>query len=284
MRGSGAPYLLRYANAYYRVAGMRDLARLVASMLFRWIADAGISKQRILDWLGGLFRKEKLQEYRKTRKHDSSSLIPAALKDQIAQVFSELSNQGVLWGDFVMELTAALDDPPQGYEWVVKDGQEYLVKKSSRPREEHPVRGKRFIGRVLIGIWWATPNARAGANRRLRNFVNNNHGAVFYSKMNKALGQREYGGFIVIPHISAEGIGISLNSLAKQMAGDTGRYQLSAIKLDGLSEPRMLVPSDQHHMRSIRSIKFNDNYTLPEVVNGQVPEYRGLLQLLRKAI
>jgi len=284
MRSQEAPYLLRYANAYYRVAGVRDLARLVASMLFQWIADAGISKQRILSWLGKLFKVEELTEYRKNRSHNSSSIIPPDLKDQVAQVFSQLSEQGVRWGDFLMELTSALDDPPKHLEWVVRDGEEYLVPKQSRPRSEHPVRGKRFIGRVLIGIWWTTPNARAGANRRLRGFIQKNNGAIFHSKVNKALGVREYGGFIVIPHISAEGIGISLHSLAKQMAGDTGTYRLSAVKLDGLAEPRMLVPSDQHHMRSIRGIKFNDTYTLPEVVNGQVPEYRSILQLLRKAV
>jgi hypothetical protein len=284
MRGQGAPYLLRYANAYYRVAGVRDLARLVASMLFQWIADAGISKQRILSWLGKLFNIEELKDYRRNRVHDSSSIIPPELKDQVAQVFSQLSEQGVKWGDFVMALTDALDNPPKHLEWVVRDGEEYLVPKQARPRQEHPVRGKRFIGRVLIGIWWATPNARAGANRRLRSFIQNNNGAVFYSKMNKSTGLREYGGFIVIPHISAEGIGISLHSLAKAMASDTGHYRLSAVKLDGLAEPRMLAPSDQHHMRSIRGIKFNDTYTLPEVVNGQVPEYRSILQLLRKAV
>jgi len=278
-----APYLIRYADAYYRVAGVRDLAQIVASLLFRWISDAGISKQRILTWLGNLFRTEKLQEYRKNRYHDSSSLLPKDLVDQIAQVFSELSSEGVLWGDFVMELTRALDNPPQGYEWITQSGQEYLVRKTARSREEFPVRGKRFIGRVLIGVWWATPNTRSSANRRLREFIQNN-GAIFYSKTNRSTGIREYGGFIVVPHVSAEGVGITLNSLCKKMAGDTGYFHLSAVKLDGLAEPRPLKPSDQYHMRSIRSIKFNDEYTLPEIVNGQVPEYRSLLQLLRKAV
>ena len=285
--------IIRYGAALYRQAGVTDLARHVAQYLFRWLADAKISKQAIMGWLEKLYNTVAGEGRR--RVHDSSSsLVPAYLVRHIAKVFSELSENGATFGDFVAELSTALDNPPKGYEWVVRGGQEYLVRTEPRTKPTMPVRGKRFRGYVLVGVWWTTPLAKNRSNVQLRRFLQKNHGDVFYRHKDRATKLMEYGGFLVAPHISVEGLGIQLRDLGAAVASDGGQYHLSAVRLDKLADldpesgrAKQLDTTDQFFTHSIKSIVFRPEpprYSLPSIVNGQVPEYRGLLQQLRHSV
>lgn len=293
--------LVRYGAALYREAGAADLARQVASYLFGWLAKAKVSKQAVLAWLKTLY--ETVSGEGRHRAHDSaSSLVPSYLIRHIAKVFSELSEKGATFGDFVAELSSALDNPPEGYEWVVRDGQEYLVRSTPRTRPTMPVRGKRFRGYVLVGVWWVTPLAKSSSNRQLRSFLQRHNGGVFYQRAKSRkvvedapiMNMAEYGGFLVAPQVSVEGLGIQLRDLGSAVIEDGGRFHLSAVKLDKLAEldpesgrAQQLNSTDQFFTHSVKSSVFRPEeprHTLFSVVNGQVQEYRGLLEQLRRAV
>lgn len=277
--------LVRYGSAVYRLAGIKDLAHLVAGFLFRWLADAHISKSEVLSWLRNLY-----QEITGTRTAISGDLVPQYLVRHIAKVFSELSEKGVTFGDFVMELSAALDKPPAGFVWVIRNGQEYLVKnKPGKPTI--PVRGTRFKGHVLVGVWWTTANAKSRENRQLMQYLKRHRGGVFFKRTDKSTKLREYGGFALALEPSVNAIGIDLKALAHEAAE---QFQISAVKLDGLAEQdpvtgkaRPLNTTDVHFTHSIKSIIFRPvepRYTLDQLVNGMVPEYRDLIGMLRHAL
>jgi hypothetical protein len=284
--------IIRCGATLYRQASVKDLARLVAQYLFKWLAEAQISKQTILAWLKGLYESVSAGPGR--ARESGSSLVPSYLVKHIAKVFSELSAQGATFGDFVAELSSALDNPPKGYEWVIREGKEYLVSTEPRNRATMPVRGKRFLGHVLVGVWWTTPDAKSKRNVQLRRFLEKNSGGVFYKRTDRMTKLREYGGFLVAPHISVEGLGIELLALAAAAAEGGGQFHLSAVRLDKLSQTDphtgrtlQLDTTDQFFTHSVKSVVFRPvepRSTLPSIVNGEVTEYRGLLQMLRQAL
>jgi hypothetical protein len=278
--------LVRYGSAVYRLAGIRDLAQLVAGFLFRWLADAHLSKTEVLDWLRKLYQ----QVTGKRAAAIKGDLLPQYLVKHIAKVFSELSEKGVTFGDFVAELSSALDKPPAGFVWVVRNGQEYLVRnKPGKPTM--PIRGNRFKGYVLIGIWWTTMDAKSRGNRQIMQYLKKHQGGVFFKRTDRETKMREYGGFALAMSPSVEAIGIELRSLAEEASQS---YHLSAIRLDRLAEQDPatgrtlpLNTTDQFFTHSIKSIIFRPiepRYTLDQLVNGMVPEYQDLLGMLRHAI
>lgn len=277
--------LVRYSAAVYRQAGIRDLAHLVASFLFHWMADAHLSKSEILTWLKQLYDR-----VTGNRTAIAGDLLPKYLVTHIAKVFSELSEKGVTFGDFVAELSAALDKPPAGFVWVVRHGQEYLVRnKPGKPTV--PVRGNRFKGYVLIGVWWATQDAKNKGNRQLMQFLKRHQGGVFFKRTDRVTKLREYGGFALAMTPSAEAVGIELKALGQTISD---QFHLSAIKLDRLANQDPLTgktfplnTTDQYFTHSLKSIIFRPiepRYTLDQLVNGMIPEYQDFLGMLRHAI
>lgn len=277
--------LVRYGSAVYRLAGIKDLAQLVAGFLFRWMADAHLAKADVLVWLRKLY-----QQVTGSRTAIAGDLLPQYLVRHIAKVFSELSDKGVTFGDFVAELSAALDKPPAGFVWVVRNGQEYLIR--NKPgKHTMPIRGNRFKGYVLVGVWWTTPDAKNRGNRQLMQFLKKHQGGVFFKRTDRETKLREYGGFALAMTPSVDALGIELKALAQEAAQ---QYHLSAIKLDRLAEQdpatgRVLPlnTTDRHFTHSITSIVFRPvepRYTLDQLVNGMVPEYQNFLGMLRHAI
>lgn len=277
--------LVRYGSAVYRLAGIRDLAQLVAGFLFRWMADAHLSKSAILTWLKQLYG-----QVAGSRTAIAGDLLPKYLVNHIAKVFSELSEKGVTFGDFVAELSAALDKPPAGFVWVVRNGQEYLIRnKPGKPTM--PVRGNRYKGYVMVGIWWTTSDAKSRGNRQIMQFLKRHQGGVFFKRTDRETKHREYGGFALALSPSVEALGIELRALAQDV---TTNYHLSAIRLDRLAEQDPatgrtlpLNTTDQYFTHSIKSIIFRPiepRYTLDQLVNGMIPEYQDLLGMLRHAI
>jgi hypothetical protein len=277
--------LVRYSAAVYRSAGVKDLAKLVAEFLFRWMAEAHLPKSEVLAWLKQLY-----QRVTGNRSAIAGDLLPSYLVQHIAKVFSELSEKGVTFGDFVTELSAALDKPPAGFVWVVRNGQEYLVRnKPGKPTV--PVRGNRFKGYVLIGVWWTTPDAKHRGNRQLMQFLKKHKGGIFFKRTDKVTKLREYGGFALAMTPSAEAVGIELKALGQETSD---QFHLSAIRLDRLANQDPLTgktfplnTTDQFFTHSIKSIIFRPiepRYTLDQLVNGMIPEYQEFLGMLRHAI
>ena len=277
--------LVRYGTAVYWLAGVKDLAQLVAGFLFRWLADAHLAKSEVLTWLRKFY-----QQVAGNRTAIAGDLLPQYLVRHIAKVFSELSDKGVTFGDFVAELSAALDKPPAGFVWVVRNGQEYLIRnKPGKPTM--PVRGNRFKGYVMVGIWWTTPDAKSRSNRQLMQFLKKHQGGVFFKRTARETKLREYGGFVLAMTPSVEAVGIELRALAQEASQ---QYHLSAVRLDRLAEQDPatgrtlpLNTTDQYFTHSIKSIIFRPiepRYTLDQLVNGMVPEYQDLLGMLRRAI
>jgi hypothetical protein len=242
--------LVRYGSAVYRLAGIRDLAQLVAGFLFRWMADAHLSKSETLTWLKQLYGQVK-----GSRTAIAGDLLPKYL---------------VIW--------------------VVRNGQEYLVRnKPGKPTM--PVRGNRYKGYVMVGIWWTTDDAKSRGNRQLMQFLKRHQGGVFFKRTDRASKNREYGGFALALSPSVEALGIELRALAQEA---TKQYHLSAIRLDRLAEQDPVTgrtlplnSTDQYFTHSIKSIIFRPvepRYTLDQLVNGMIPEYQDLLGMLRHAI
>ena len=277
----GFPATIRWHGATYRVASVADLARVAASYLFKWVADTRISKQTLLSWLERLYKRVS-SGFSRVRGRDSSSILPDALVSQVVQVFSTLSAKGVVWGDFIMELTAAIENPPDGYVWKVRHGEEYLIKVEPK-RARSPIRGKRFSNSVLIGVWLTIPSAKSALLTKLRTFLKHNGGGFFYRGSEGS--DKAYGGFVTVHVLGAAGIGVAIRELCSKIEQEEGgTFHLSAVKLDGLAESRPLTDSDFFKIYAVADAQFNNQYSLIQVVNGQVPEYAALKDMLRSSV
>ncbi len=273
---------LRFRGAIYRLAGVKDLAKLAASYLFDWIYYSHLTKEAAVEFLSKLNPREFLRKFKRTRERDSSSLISEDLVAKIAELYSQTD---MAWGDFIMELTSALDNPPPGYDWVVIDGEHRLVKEGAPRKSKPPVRGEKFAGYILLSIWWRTKKATGKPSRALQSLLRK-RGGIFHNSYNKADKTREYGGFVVLPKVSVEGIGLTARSLGESLleANPDDQFQLSAVSLDKLAKEEKLDNSDRFFTHSVKSVKFNPKHTLVELVNGDAPEYKNFLSALRNAV
>ena len=84
--------------------------------------------------------------------------------------------------------------------------------------------------------------------------------------------------------MSAAGLAQKLKGLAESAASEgTGTFFLSAVTLDGLAEGRPLKPSDRAAILPVKSVRYNFQYTLPDLVNGKT-DYANFLELLSSAV
>lgn len=276
--------MIRFRTATYREAGARDLARMVLRYLWEWIYRAGLTKQQVLDWFQRILQCKVGDSPRR------ADIIPTELRDAIARL---LAQQNWNCGDFMNALSDALEDAPPGYRWKAdKLGRHMLVKVRSDIGERAVVQGKRFADTIFIGIWWATGKPIGSANRRLQNYIKRQGGAIFWNERVKPdtldvlpQGGRQYGAFVLVDRRTGTDVANTLSSLAHQVDLEgSGQHRLSAISLAGIAEHREVRNSDQVFVGPIRSIKFNWEYTLPDVLNGRatgVP-YKELQRLLRE--
>ena len=256
--------VFKFKNAAYRKASLKDLARIVASYLWQWIYRTGITKQQVIDW----FAKFDPRQYLKERQ---SGLIPDEIKLAVARM---LATSGIEYGDFVQQLSTELENPPPGFRWKTdRFGSEILVKVSGQSEEKPLVRGKKFAGTVFIGVWWSTSLPRGKSNQALQRYLRKHNGAVFWKV--KDAGKMQYGGFLMTPIASAKGVAVEVKQLCEAMSHeDEGEYSLSAVRLDGPAEHRKVEKSDQIALPGINSIKFNDRYTLIDLLNGRIAEFK----------
>ena len=272
--------MLRFRSALYREAGVQALARMVLGYLWDFIYRAGITKQQVLDWFLQFLHCDVDQP----RQAD---VIPADLVNAIARIMA-----GAEWncGDFAVALEEALDQPIAGYRWKAgKFGQHILVKVRSDVGEHAIVRGKRFADSIFIGAWWSTQEPKGSANQSLQRLIRKQGGATFWNEPRKQDGGRQYGAFVVVDRDNGEGVANQLCSAAD--AADLeggGEHRLSAISMVGIAEHRDVRNSDQVWVGCIRSIKFNWEYSLPDLLNGRIEKfkrakpYKKLIEQLRE--
>lgn len=270
--------MFRFRTAIYRVAGVRDVARLVVSHLWTWIYRTGITKERLLAWFQS-FLKCGVPDER------TADVLPAELVDVIARIMA-----GNSWncGDLRRALEDALETPPPGFRWRVDQyGKHTLIMIKSDTTEKAIVRGKRFADKVFIGIWWTTNVPRGSNNQRLHRLIKQHDGAVFWNE--KAEVGRQYGAFVIVGKGMGEGVAGELCALADRVDEEGGgEHRLSAISMDGVAEHRDVRHSDQVWVGCIRSIKFNWKHSLPDLLNGRIEEFRAsrqyqdLVRLLRE--
>lgn len=268
---------IQYAGAVYRRAGVRDVARVLATTIFPWIYKLGLSKERVVEWLNSLTCP--LPGGREAQH----AYIPDDLKLQICRV---LSTTGMVVGDVVRELVREIEDnPPPGFRWK-KDpdtGDMTLVKHSYKGKEKALHRGIKFEDKVFVGCWWVTENASGSANRRLQSLLRKHDGGVFLKL--KVPGATEYYGYAIVESDAADALGLQLDNLCKEVVEEgTGEYRLSAMRLDGLAERRQLHPGDLYTLTGIyKSIKYNHEINLNDLLLGRVPDLKSVVQnLLRK--
>lgn len=268
-----------FRSAVYREAGVRDLARMVLGYLWDWIYRSGITKQQVLDW----FRKILHCDIDQGR---SAGIIPTELRDAIAKI---MAAHEMNCGDFMVALEEELEKPIPGYRWKTerKFGRHVLVKVRSDIGERAIVRGKRFANSIFLGAWWETDNPKGSANRRLQNLVKREGGAIFWNER-RPEGGRQYGAFIIVERKDADETANRLCGAADAAALDgNGQHRLSAISMAGIAEHRDVRNSDQVWAGCIRSIKLNWEYSLPDLLNGRIEEFKSskvytdLIQMIR---
>lgn len=257
--------MFRYRAALYREAGVKDLARMILNYLWTWIYKAGLTKQQVLDWFQQILRCDVPER--------TADVIPTSLRDAIMKLMAQQS-----WncGDLMMALEEEIEKPIPGYRWKseTKTGRHVLVKVRSDIGERAVVRGKRFANDIFIGVWWTTQNPRGSANRRFQNQIKRENGAVFWNEKLPE-GGRQYGAFLIVPRNRADDTANVLCSFADEVDLEgSGEHRLSAISMAGIAEHREVRDSDQVWTGCIRSIKFNWQYSLPDLLNGRVEEFK----------
>jgi hypothetical protein len=292
--------LVRFQGACYRYAA--DSKPGLLSRAARWFLDklwgavyaAGWTYEELSEWLLGVLGTE-----RRAAGWDPDDEDVIALAEQLLTV---LAKSGMFPGDILREIMKhkLLDHPPAPYRWEVDNfGRKQLVKTRSEVPEQGIVRGKRFAGKSLIGVWWTTMKQRSRAHKEFVRWLQSKDvgGKIFLNWTIPAEGVggmgggREYGAFVLVPTDIAPIRGGEIKERIERVtkAGD-GEYRLSGVKLDGLAEGKRIENSDQLRVPGVvNSIKFNWDYTLPTLLNGGVAEYKGqkeyddLVAMLREA-
>jgi len=121
-----SPYIL-HNSGLYRVAGVRDVARLVSSLLWKWIYRLGLGKNQVIQWLESLVSPND--------RTAGIGLISDEMKKEIAQI---VTKTGISMGDLVCYIIEEMDDFFFGYRWRKdkKTGDLRLVKHSYREPEK----------------------------------------------------------------------------------------------------------------------------------------------------
>jgi hypothetical protein len=282
-------FVLYRTGCYRRIVASvaQRIAGWFVEKLWDWIYHLGLSQQEAVEWIQRLFPTE--------QKRTAAGLPDVSSEEW--QTYLEatrrlLSRTKISMGDFQREVIRAVMDgnPGPGYRWDMDSfGRKFLVKTRSEVEERGVVRGKDFRNKILIGIWWTTKNPRGSPHRSLVGWIKKNNGGVF---LNWAYpeGGREYGGFVITPSASAPGTAENIyHRIEKAVQDGDGEYRLSAVSLDALADGDRIENSDKVRLPHINSIKFGWQFTLPDLLNGRVaeykrePEYQKLVQMLRSA-
>lgn len=274
--------LVRFNGACYRHAApdpgiLTRAAQWFLGKLWGVVHSVGWTYDEMANWLRDLL----VDSRRKTADWDPDDEDVVSLAEQLLKV---LSKSGMFPADLWKEITQhkLLDHPPAPYRWELDNfGRKRLVKTRSKVPEHGVVRGKRFKGKSLIGIWWTTKKQRSRAHKELVKWIRENRGNVFLNwtipgEQGGMGGGREYGGFIIIPTEHAPDYAVEVkNRVEKTTQAGDGEYRLSGVRLDRLSEGERIEDSDQLRIPGVvNSIKFNWDYNLPTLLNGGVAEYK----------
>ncbi len=266
---------IRYAGAVYRQAGARDIARILATMIFPWIYKLGLGRSKVVKWLSNMSCKVPVRQA-------AHAYIPDDLKLQVCRM---LTDTGMVVGDVIIELIRTIeDDPPPGFRWK-KDketGDLRLVKHSYKGQEKPLHRGKKFAGKVFVGCWWSTD--KPSSSRKIQSLLKRNNGGVFFKF--KQDPYTEYFGYCIVPREEADQLGDQLNQMVRSIAAsDHGggtveeSYRLSASKLDALDERRQLNAGDIYTLTGIfKSNKYNHEVNLTDLLLGRVSEFKSIVQ------
>jgi len=273
---------IRYAGAVYREAGTRDIAHVLATMIFPWIYKLGLARERVIEWLENLSCNVPVRQ----AEHP---YIPEELKLQVCRM---LATTGMLVGDVVTELIREIEDnPPPGFRWKKdKDTGDVRLERHSYKGKEKPLhRGLKFEGMVFVGCWWSTDKPSSSPNRKIQSLLRANDGGVFFKLRQDPY--TEYFGYAIVPVPKADGLGEALDDLCKSIAASdhgtgsvTESYRLSAAYLDALAERRQPNPGDIHTLTGVfKSNKYNHEINLTDLLLGRVSEFKSSIQdILRK--
>lgn len=268
----GTSLFVQHQAGIYRVAGVRDVARLVVSYLWKWIYRLGLGKNQVIEWLWSLVPKGE-REANTRRLTAATGVISDEMKVEISRI---LTHTGISLGDLVRYIVNEMDDPPPGYRWR-KDpdtGDLRLIKHSYKGEEKAIHRGRRFENQVFVGVWWATRKPSGPTNRKIQAILRRNKGGVFFKE--KPGEYTDYYGYAIVPLGKETGLGQQLKTLADQVKDEgDGEYRLSAISLDALAERRKVTPEDVITLSGIyKSIKYNWELNLTDILNGRSKDNR----------
>jgi hypothetical protein len=292
--------LIKYRGAFYRYSSLTGLvakaAKWVMDKLWGWIVKFGWSKEEVTDWIKKTFS---LDETTASRRVEAKlpNLKPDEEKQLVDLAAKLLAKAGVPSGDFARELLKLLDDPPSGYRWERDTwGMQRLKSVRSEIGEHGIVRGKGFADKVLISLWWTTNAFKKSPHRTLLSFIRENDGNVFLSwdipedEIGGRSGFREYGAFVIVSKDMAKDMARAIVPRIEQAAKKgEGEFHLGAVKLNRLAAGNRVETRDQVKLPGANSIKFNWDYTLPDLLNGRVTEYKNekeylqLVEMLREA-
>ena len=289
--------LVRFNGACYRHAApnpslLSRAAQWFLSRLWEGVYQTGMTYEELSKWLWSILGVRA----RSAAGWDPEDEDVASLAQQLLKV---LAKSGMFPADLWKEISThkLLDHPPAPYRWELDNfGRKRLVETRSEVPEHGVVRGKKFKGKSLIGIWWTTKKQRSRAHKEFLKWIRENQGDVFLNwtipgEEGGMGGGREYGGFIIVPteHVPDYGAEVKNRVEKVTQAGD-GEYRLSGVKLDRLAEGERIENSDQLRVPGVvNSIKFNWDYNLPTLLNGGVAEYKrqqeytDLVEMLREA-
>jgi hypothetical protein len=263
---------VKHRAGIYRIAGVRDVARLITSYLWKWIYRLGLGKNQVIEWLWSLV-PEKERKSSTRRLTAATGVISDEMKLEVARI---LSRTGMSIGDLARYIIEEMNDPPPGFRWR-KDpasGDERLVKHSYKGEEKAIHRGRRFEGQVFVGAWWATRIPSGKANREIQRLLRRNNGGVFFKA--KPADYTDYYGYAIVPLGKEEALGYQLKDIAEKVKNEgDGDFRLSAASLDALAERRKVGPEDIITLTGIyKSPKYNWELNLTDILNGRSKDNR----------
>ena len=246
-----------------RVASWLDWVAVLARYFFSTIYDLGLTKEKVVGWLGNLSAKQAAVLAPKT--------IPKSLVKRLAEAMASID---IPSGQFLQALIKALDVPPAGFKWKVDDlGNHRLVRFSQDPvREKGLARGQRFRKKAFVGVWYYTDDPKSSAAIRLRNAIKANNGEIFY-KVKSGAGVSEFFAGCIVPETKVGQVGATLLARAEIFKSEDGPrdYRLSACSLQSLVEHVTIKSSDTITISGLfKSSKYNWEYTISDILNGRL--------------
>jgi len=248
-----------------RVASWLDWIAVLARYFFSTIYDLGLTKEKVVGWLGNLSKTAKQATIL------APKTIPKSLVKRLAEAMAAID---IPSGQFLQALIKALDTPPAGFKWKVDDlGNHRLVRFSQEPiKEKGLARGQRFRKKAFVGVWYFTDDPKSSAAIRLRNTIKTHNGEVFH-KIKSGAGVSEFFAGCIVPETKVGQVGIALLKWAELFKSEDGPrdYRLSACSLQSLVDHATVKASDTITISGLfKSSKYNWEYTVSDILNGRL--------------